>query len=164
MHSMRAWITTSRYLRLLPLAIIVAILGCGGADNGASVSTAGQGGSGNGGRGNAGASTTSAGGSTAAGGTGGNGNPMSARSCDNDCAATANTECAGPSFSIATCVPQCQKAAQDGIDGARAVGCLDQYLTLDKCRVNDPVCTHPNPNECVPENAAYIQCLQDAAQ
>jgi hypothetical protein len=89
---------------------------------------------------------------------------MSARSCDRDCAALASTECAGPDFSIATCVPQCQKAAQDGINGARAVGCLDQYLALDVCRANDPVCTHPNPNECVQENAAYIQCLTNAAK
>src|SRR5258708_38860249 len=54
--------------------------------------------------------------------------------------------------------------AQDGINGAIAVGCLDQYLALDKCRANDPVCTHPNPNACVPENTAYIQDRKSVAE
>jgi hypothetical protein len=168
MHSIRASNKTSRYLSLLPLAILVATLGCQGSDGGASSgSTAGSGAvvngtSGTGGGGaSAGASTAGGGGSTAGGGTGGN--PMSARSCDADCAALANTECAGGSFSIATCVPQCQQTAQAGIDGAKTVGCLDQYLALDKCRASDPVCTHPDPSKCVQENAAYIACLQDAA-
>jgi hypothetical protein len=182
MHSIRASNKTSRYLPLLPLAILVASPGCGGGDGGTGGSSAGQGGIGNGtsgdggggasasggtagGAGNtAGAGTAGGGGSTAGGGTSDSGNPMSARSCDKDCAALAKTECARPDFSIATCVPQCQKAAQDGIDGARAVGCLDQYLVLDVCRANDPVCRHPDPKECVPENDAYIQCLTNAAQ
>jgi hypothetical protein len=74
----------------------------------------------------------------------------------------ADTLCAEVDFSIETCVPECEQTAQAGIDGARDVGCLDQYLTLDVCRADDPVCTHPNPNECVEENDSYIQCLEDA--
>lgn len=178
MHSTNTSNQTSFYLTLLSLSVLVALAGCQGDDGGNSAvggnsaGTAGQGGIANGTSGGGGATTTGGtadgasmagrGGNTAGGGTSGGGNPMSARSCDKDCPALASPECAR--FTIATCVAQCQKAAQDGIDGAKAVGCLDQYLALDQCRVNDPVCTHPNPNECVPEDAAYIQCLQNAAQ
>lgn len=147
--------------------MVVATLGCQGSDGGTASGSAGGGGvvngaSGNGGGATAGAGTSGEGGSTAGGG-GSGGNAMSARSCDADCAALANTECAGGSFSIATCVPQCQQTAQQGIDDAKAAGCLNQYLALDKCRANDPVCTHPDPSKCVAENNAYIQCLTDAA-
>lgn len=151
---------TARYLLLLAVLVLVTIPGCQGGDSGNSAGESGNGSSG------ATASGGAAGGAgnTAGADAGGSAGAMSARSCDDDCAALANTECADANFSIATCVPQCQKDAQDAIIGAQAVGCRDQYLALDKCRANDPVCTHPNPSECVPENAAYIQCLTDAAQ
>ena len=86
---------------------------------------------------------------------------MGARSCDRDWAASANTECASPNFSIKTCVADCEKAFHEAADGAKAVGCLDEFLAFDACRVNDPVCTHPNPNECVGENDSYIQRLEN---
>jgi hypothetical protein len=95
-------------------------------------------------------------------GAGGEGNATGARSCEKDCADLANTSCAEADFSIETCKPKCEQEAQKKIDDAREIGCLIQYLSLDLCRVDDPVCTHPNPAECVEENDAYVLCLENA--
>ncbi|HSU40121.1 MAG TPA: hypothetical protein VLJ38_11145, partial [Polyangiaceae bacterium] len=130
-----------------------------GADGGA----AGDGGiSGAAGSAADGGTSPGGGGSDGGGTAGAAGAPSGARSCEKDCTDLANTECAGPDFDVAACIPDCEQAAQDAIDAASQIGCLDQFLALDACRADDPVCTHPNPNECVAENAAYIQCLEDA--
>jgi hypothetical protein len=59
-------------------------------------------------------------------------------------------------------VPECERAAQEKIGDAREIGCLTQYLALDLCRADDPVCIHPNPAECVEQNDAYVACLENA--
>jgi hypothetical protein len=74
----------------------------------------------------------------------------------------ASTACAEADFTQEKCVMDCEKAFQDAAAEARSIGCLDEFLALDACRADDPVCTHPNPRECVPENDAYIQCLENA--
>jgi hypothetical protein len=148
--------------------------GSGGAPEGGDTASGGtsNGGTANGGTANGGTSSggasnggTSSGGTssggTNTGGTGGSG-ATSARSCEQDCADLADTSCAGADFSVETCIPECEQTAQAAIDGAREAGCLEPYLALDACRADDPVCTHPNPSECVEENDAYIQCLEDA--
>jgi hypothetical protein len=92
----------------------------------------------------------------------GGGGTTGARSCDRDCVALASTACAGANFTQEKCVADCEKAFQDAVAEATKIGCLKEFLALDACRADDPVCTHPNPNECVPENNAYIQCLTNA--
>jgi hypothetical protein len=181
---MRPLAPRSRYLPLFAISLVASLAGCGEDEGGDSGDSQGgesnsgsggapeggntaSGGTSNGGTASGGASNggapnggTSSGG-TSSGGTGGSG-ATSARSCEQDCADLADTSCAGADFSVETCIPECEQMAQAAIDGAREAGCLEPYLALDACRADDPVCTHPNPSECVEENDAYIRCLEDA--
>jgi len=160
-----------RSLALFTFALVTSLLGCGesdgdgdGAGNGTNGgSSADNGGEANGGDTSSGGSTSTGGtanGGTANGGTGGG--VTGARSCEQDCEALADTLCAEDDFSVATCVPECEQAFQYAAASAEEKGCLEEFLVLDVCRADDPVCTHPSPTECVEENASYIQCLEDA--
>jgi hypothetical protein len=144
-----------RYLAFLAFALLTSLLGCGD-DGGETGNSAGDAGAPSGG------GTTNGG--TSNGGTGGGGVAPSARSCEQDCEDLADTLCAEEDFTVETCIPECEQAFQDAADSAGGKGCLEEFLVLDVCRADDPVCFHPDPNECVEENDAYIQCLEDAIE